>query len=154
MNIFDKTTLHFSVKLRQVRTGYLLTLDRDNKESMFPPAVIMRTLQTRRIESRPYVFADLETPPQFDPTLLNTFLSNKTFSITLNVYLNDLHLKHQGNTFTLKYRKQNEAGYININTPHLDLTEARILDSARRTSSMHHRRQEYRYTDDYNGPRR
>ena len=99
------------------------------------------------------MFADLETPPQFDPTLLNTFLSNKTFSITLNVSLSDLQLQHQGNTFTLRYRKQNEAGYININTPHLDLTEARILDSARRTTSMHHSRQEYRHTDDYNGPR-
>ena len=109
-NIYDKTTLHFSVKLRQVRTGYLLTLEWNDKDSMFPPAIIMRTLQTRRIETRPYVFADLETPPRFDPTLLNTFLSNKTFSITLNVYLNDLHFQHQGNTFALKYRKQNEAG--------------------------------------------
>ena len=54
--------LQFSVKLRQVRTGYLLTLDWNDKDSMFPPAIIMRTLQTRRIETRPYVFADLETP--------------------------------------------------------------------------------------------
>ena len=31
INIFDKTLFHFSVKLRQVRTGYVLTLDWNNK---------------------------------------------------------------------------------------------------------------------------
>ena len=139
MNIFDNTTLHFSVKLRQVRTGYILTLDWDDKESMFPSAILMHTLQIRRIESNPYVFADLDTPHQLDPTLLNTFLSNKIFSIKLNVSFSDLTFKVQGNIFALKYRKRNEAGYIDINTPHLDLTEAKIIYSAQQASLMHYR---------------
>ena len=100
------------------------------------------------------MFADLDTPPQFDPTLLNTFLSNKIFSIKLNVSFSDLTFKVQGNIFALKYRKRNEAGYIDINTPHLDLTEAKIIDSARQASLQHQRRSDRNTDDSYYGPRR
>ena len=41
LNILEKTTLHFSVKLRPTRTGYSLSLDWDQKECAFPPNVIV-----------------------------------------------------------------------------------------------------------------
>ena len=154
LNIFEKTTLHFSVKLRSIRTGYVLTLDWDEEDRMFPPAVIMRTLAIRRIESNPYVFANLDVTQPFDPTLLNTFLTNKIFTLKLDVPLSDITIKVQGNTYTLKYRRRNEAGYSDINIPHLDLTETTIIDSARQASLQRQRRLD-RNTEDssYANPR-
>ena len=93
IDIFDTTLLHFTVKLRQGQSGYVLTLDLNKKNSMFPTANIICNLQTRQIESKPYVFADLDSPPQFDPTLLNTFLANKSFNIQLNVPLTDIQFQ-------------------------------------------------------------
>ena len=68
INIFDTTLLHFKVKLRQGQSGYVLTLDWNKENRMFPTANIIRNLQTRQIESKPYIFAELDSPPMFDPT--------------------------------------------------------------------------------------
>ena len=46
INIFDTTLLHFTIKLRQGPPGYVLTLDWNNRDSMFPTANIIHTLQT------------------------------------------------------------------------------------------------------------
>ena len=99
---------------------------------MFPTANIIRHLQPRQIESKPYIFAELDSPPMFDPTLLNTFIANKSFNIQLNVPLTDIQFQSQSNIYTLRYRQQNTAGYVKMHTPHLDITEAQILDDARR----------------------
>ena len=106
-----------------------MSLDWDEEDRMFPSAVIMQTLAICQTESNSYVFANLDITQPFDPTLLNTFLSNKIFTIKLDVPLSDITIKVQGNTYTLKYREINEAGFSNINIPHLDLTETTIIGS-------------------------
>ena len=105
IDIFYTTLLHFKVKLRQGHSGYVLTLDWIKENSMFPTANIICHLQPRQIESKPYIFAELDSPPMFDPTLLNTFIANKSFNIQLNVPLTDIQFQSQSNIYTLRYRQ-------------------------------------------------
>lgn len=147
INIFDTTLLHFKVKLRQGHSGYVLTLDWIKENSMFPTANIIIHLQPRHIESKPYIFAELESPPMFDPTLLNTFIANNFFNIQIKV-------KNRTTIYTLWYRQHNMAGYVKMHTPDLDITEAQIFDDARRNLAGRQRRQDYGSTNtSYDGPR-
>ena len=77
-----------------------------------------------------YIFAILEVDQPRDPTALRTFLSNKVFTITLEIPMCDIILRTQHDMYSLKYREVNVAGYSNLNMPHLDLTEATILDTS------------------------
>ena len=150
IDLFDTTLLHFKVKLRQRQTTYVLALEWIKENSMFPTATIIRALQTRHIEIKPYIFAELDVQPMYDSTLLNTFLTSKSFNIQLQVPLTDIQFNCQNTTYTLRYRKNDMAGYVKMNTPHLDMAETQILDEARRRT----RHRDYgQTTTSYDGPR-
>ena len=76
LDIFERSTLHFSVALRATPTGYSLSLNWADNDRTFPPNLAVRTLGFRRVDIHPYIFAILEVDQPHDPTALRTFLSN------------------------------------------------------------------------------
>ena len=140
LDIFERSTLHFAVVLRATPTGYSLSLNWADNDRTFPPNLVVRSLGIRRVDIHPHIFAILEVNHPYDPTALNTFLSNKVFAIALELPICDIVLRVQRDVYSLKYREVNVAGYSNLNMPHLDLTETAIIDASIHASSQYHRR--------------
>ena len=128
-DIFKHCLLQFKLLIRVTATGYNLSLNLYDEDRTFPPQSLLRSLGITRVEVTPYSFAHLEVAPSYDVTNLRTFLTNKTFQISLPIPLCNIALTTQHEVLTLKYRDINEAGYTPADRPQLDHTETTILDS-------------------------